>query len=551
MKQQYVGFLVVMLLVGHGIAMHHGLGGGAARPTSSIGAGGGSVGAGSGGGGGSAGAGSGGGGREDPDPRETALRGRAAKQLRKRRNKGSSDESSSEDEEVALLKRQLEELKMRKKMAKSSSSAETASVCSADPAVASTAAPASDVGDTVASTAAAASEAGDTDLKTSGKAARERARKERRRAEKASGALHVKLPAEKTDPVPRPGEGKDSASASAATPPAAPAARPDPVPRPGEGKGLAAALPEAVEGVPPAKIRDFIGLELESQGPSWIQCGICRKWARSFKFMKNVKVVEQREVFRGDQDDVVSYLSTCIMCLSAADNITVGEAYQAIVSQRTRWDRERSTTFRENKERLVNEFHFVGSNRQLHILCRSRLVDLFSPWSSFILAKVQQIELSGELLDKLSGTMATVADLISKVAAKGKAGLVEHEAEIDRHLSLVEDLHVQISAASERLAFKDKGELANSYQMASEFQDGWVEGPHGRFRSWYVCSCGCVMSSKAWKRRYEAHDAVRQRYYCLACGRKYRVRMGQVIEIYYPHGRHHLLGPRGDPPGCS
>ena len=70
--------------------------------------------------------------------------------------------------------------------------------------------------------------------------------------------------------------------------------------------------------------------------------------------------------------------------------------------------------------------------------------------------------------------------------------------------------------------------------MASELQDGWVEGPHGRLRSWYARNCGSVVSSKAWKRRYQARDAVRQRYYYLACGKKHRARVGQVIEIYYP-----------------
>ena len=124
---------------------------------------------------------------------------------------------------------------------------------------------------------------------------------------------------------------------------------------------------------------------------------------------------------------------------------------------------------------------------------------------------------------------------MDKVSKTGKAGLAEHEAAINAQLAVVEQLEAAIQKAGERLAFAAKGpSLANSYQMASEFQDSWVEGAFWRLRSWYVCTCGCVTSSKSWRRKFAAFDAAKQRYYCVACGRRYRTTMGQIVEIFCP-----------------
>lgn len=185
-------------------------------------------------------------------------------------------------------------------------------------------------------------------------------------------------------------------------------------------------------------------------------------------------------------------------------------------------------------ERLQTEFHFTGSNKARKTLARTQLVSLFAPLASFFRAKAAQIQLSGEILGELSECMSKTGELFNKIAAAGPSGVERYQDELDKHLAEASALEQRVHQASERLGFASKGEAAKSYQAASEFQDSWVEGPMGRFRSWYACSCGCIMSSKSWRRKHEQHDAPRQKYYCVACGRKYKVSFGQVIEVCYP-----------------
>ena len=54
-------------------------------------------------------------------------------------------------------------------------------------------------------------------------------------------------------------------------------------------------------------------------------------------------------------------------------------------------------------------------------------------------------------------------------------------------------------------------------------------------RSWYVCSCGCVMSSKTWRRFKGQLVTTGQRWYCRAvwCGKRYKVVMGQLMECNF------------------
>ena len=260
---------------------------------------------------------------------------------------------------------------------------------------------------------------------------------------------------------------------------------------------------------------------------SWVSCSVCHRWTRSFKFMLSEKVYDDAG------SEAYTWFRRCMICLSKDKNISMGDSYMQIAQQRTRWDRERSKTFQENKEKLVQDFSFTGSNRQLKLLSRSKLTELFRPWASFIRAKVEQIELSTGLLEQLGNCMGKVSQLITKVASGGKAGMAEHESELNTLLQQSQELESKVLEAGKRMAFKSKGDpaLINSFQMASEFQDSWIETSAGRFRSWYVCSCGAATSSKAWKRRHSDHAATKQRYYCICCARKYRTTMGQIVEV--------------------
>ena len=64
------------------------------------------------------------------------------------------------------------------------------------------------------------------------------------------------------------------------------------------------------------------------------------------------------------------------------------------------------------------------------------------------------------------------------------------------------------------------------------------EGGHNHFRSYYTCQSGgegyeclTVITSKAWRRRFEDPLATKQRWKCTWCGAKYKTWMGVIIEI--------------------
>jgi hypothetical protein len=85
----------------------------------------------------------------------------------------------------------------------------------------------------------------------------------------------------------------------------------------------------------------------ESQGESAVQCSSCKKWCRSFKFMKSEKVFSSTVAGGAVDDEQFEWLRTCMPCLSAQEGISLGEAFQIIANARTRWDRERSKVYKE------------------------------------------------------------------------------------------------------------------------------------------------------------------------------------------------------------
>ena len=57
---------------------------------------------------------------------------------------------------------------------------------------------------------------------------------------------------------------------------------------------------------------------------------------------------------------------------------------------------------------------------------------------------------------------------------------------------------------------------------------------HMYLKSWYICdlvTCGGVMTSCGWRRKFASLYATRQVWYCLLCGRRYRVCRGQLVEL--------------------
>lgn len=137
-----------------------------------------------------------------------------------------------------------------------------------------------------------------------------------------------------------------------------------------------------------------------------------------------------------------------------------------------------------------------------------------------------------EVLRKMSDAMAAVAELMSNPVAAAA-----NEGKINEVLSEIESLSKQVEELSRRGDFASKGDEQTSFQLASEYQDEMISTDFGYVRAWYVCKCGCVMSSKTWARRFPEFSTTGQRWYCISCNRRFKVAFGTICEMHFKADR--------------
>ena len=94
---------------------------------------------------------------------------------------------------------------------------------------------------------------------------------------------------------------------------------------------------------------------------------------------------------------------------------------------------------------------------------------------------------------------------------------------------------------------------AEQWQLdfAADYTDEWYMVGHGEslkaFRSFYVCDakvgtehCGTMTLSSQWTRRHEDPLAQKQRWYCPACGARYKTTSGVLVELVHGGATHHV-----------
>ena len=76
----------------------------------------------------------------------------------------------------------------------------------------------------------------------------------------------------------------------------------------------------------------------------------------------------------------------------------------------------------------------------------------------------------------------------------------------------------------------------------AQYHDEWTMSKSGsRMRAWYVCMsdgnglwepCGTIMPAKHWHRRFDDVGSSKQRWYCVCCGTRFKIKFGMLVEIH-------------------
>ena len=299
------------------------------------------------------------------------------------------------------------------------------------------------------------------------------------------------------------------------------------------------------------KLDNFMAKREQTTGKP-VQCKDCQLYLKKFEYAWQIKTVQgQVQEFMQDPVEETKWVYQCAACLSIELGITHEEAIEMIVKNKTDWGRKRALEFRENKANVQDVFMMVGGDpsactkkdmkKQMRNMCmipRQDFVLLFAPWSTFIRIKNARLEKHADLMDKYN-------ELVSQVSSVAKCigdGTMPEGA--------FDQLHAQLTAMEDKLeelerpiAFEDKGiDMQKAYLIATEYMDEWINVGNGAMymRSWYLCECGACLSSKSWVTLFpELQDnewRKGQRYYCVFCNRRYRPKMGQLVETKLKSG---------------
>ena len=263
-----------------------------------------------------------------------------------------------------------------------------------------------------------------------------------------------------------------------------------------------------------------------------MQCDSCKKWARSFKFMLSVKVVEQTEEFLGDVPDKTIFKRTCAPCLAEEKGESLGSAITDICDQRVRHARDRCQKYESAKVQIQQRRkfveHIVGDNpskRLIKVLSRTDFVKIFAPWASLIALKKASMDAAVGFVKDLDKKMVELKVMFEQNASPQT---------INEHMRYIDEMEKHIAETSKALAWRSKGDAQDKYLVICEYADEWICYAGYRIRSYYVCVCGVLVASKLWPRLHKEIDSTGQRWYCPRCVRRYRPGFGQIVEILTP-----------------
>ena len=364
-------------------------------------------------------------------------------------------------------------------------------------------------------------------IKKDTKAAKEKERKERRRQEKleklGGGALTIMAKIDE-------GAGKEEAGDEDMPPPADVLAL--------RAKGARLLNYTAVD-------KNDLTAPVTKENPTGkvenpVQCKGCTKWLRSWRFCWQTEVIEgavQNYAHEPCEKRWFEYL--CLRCLVNQKEVGEAEALGMITNQGVRYERKRCRDFRDNLNAAQESFPML-SNRGAKAVARSRLQQLWGPWEMLITAKAAEIEMQDDMLRKLATLMSEIQGLMADPIAAAK-----NDCKIEQLLQETDRLRLEIEALSTRSDFKSKGDKMNDFQLASEYQDEFINTDFGYVRGWYTCVCGCVMASKTWGRRYAEFNSSKQRWYCISCNRRFKTAFGTICEQYFADTKE-TVWARGD-----
>ena len=289
----------------------------------------------------------------------------------------------------------------------------------------------------------------------------------------------------------------------------------------GGAKGLEPGL--GLDSVPP----NFIPTDEKPDTGSPVQCVVCFKWLKGFKWARTEKVIVINEFKQGDPDDEITYKNTCVVCLVKQFHMEPGEAVETVINQRVQVGRQRTVRYKQAVTNIKENWSTVSavagttSRSSIRVLARSTFCDIFAPWAAIIEMKCRSMEVARGLFEEFDQATRRLREVMAQK---------DPEA-INVAMKELDSFQAKIDEANRLLAFRDRGEHQEEYIVVCTYADEWLTWAGYRFRSYYVCGCGCVCSSKMWTRKFPELAATKQRWYCVACSKRYKTTFGTLLEL--------------------
>jgi hypothetical protein len=215
----------------------------------------------------------------------------------------------------------------------------------------------------------------------------------------------------------------------------------------------------------------------------------------------------------------------CVVCVAKEEDITEEAALRRIKRTRTQKHVDRADRFSYARKHVQLMFTFsaelkVGAKQTMEQtrLSLRQLKDFFTPMMRIVQLK---------LIDEENGLLA---------CNKYKAWEAAHPDAKDIDKGLQIDIELEFAMNKWR-AFETKGDKQVEWCRAADYSDEWFKsgGDNGTyFATRFLCrsnKCDTLTSGKDWDMLHVDPLADKQRWYCPACGTRYKTTFGVVCEL--------------------